>query len=220
MATGGIYYMHEGSIFAFLAGTALMLYVMYGWWSDVISEAEGGVDHTSVVKHGLRVGMVLFITSEVMFFFAFFWAFFDATVPLITRTAHEVWPPEGVVPFAAFGIPFLNTLILLTSGATVTVAHHKILHGDQAGCGRWLAYTVLLGLIFTGLQAYEYIHATFRFHRWYLFVDLLSGHRLSWLPRDRRHPVLIGLLLSYPKGPLHGRYPHRLRGGSLVLALR
>ena len=163
MATGGIYYMHDGSIFAFLAGTALMLYVMYSWWSDVISEAEGGLDHTSVVKHGLRVGMVLFITSEVMFFFAFFWAFFDATVPLITRTAHEIWPPEGVVPFAAFGIPFLNTLILLTSGATVTVAHHKIVHGDRAGSGRWLAYTVMLGLIFTSLQAYEYVHATFGF---------------------------------------------------------
>ena len=76
MATGGIYYMHGGSIFALLAGTALMLYVMYGWWRDVIFEAEGGIDHTSAVKHGLRVGMVLFITSEVMFFFAFFWKSF------------------------------------------------------------------------------------------------------------------------------------------------
>ena len=163
MATGGIYYMHEDVIYPFLLGTALMLYVMYGWWRDVISEAESGTDHTGVVKHGLRVGMVLFITSEVMFFFAFFWAFFDATIPFLSRTAHEVWPPEGVVPFAAFGIPFLNTLILLTSGATVTVSHHKMQHGDRTGCGRWLAYTVVLGLLFTALQAYEYAHATFGF---------------------------------------------------------
>ncbi|MEK9725995.1 MAG: cytochrome c oxidase subunit 3, partial [Rhodospirillaceae bacterium] len=163
MAIGGIHYMHGGTIFGFLAGLALMLFVMFVWWRDVIREAQSGVDHTSVVKHGLRVGMVLFITSEVMFFFAFFWAFFAATIPAISRTAHDVWPPAGVVPFEAFDIPFLNTLILLTSGATVTVAHHKIQHGDRAGCGTWLAYTVVLGLMFTGLQAYEYIHATFGF---------------------------------------------------------
>ena len=163
MATGGVYYMHGDSSIPFFIGTALMLYVMYGWWRDVILEAENSKDHTEVVKHGLRVGMVLFITSEVMFFFAFFWAFFDATVPWISQTAHAIWPPEGIVPFAAFGIPFLNTLILLTSGATVTVAHHKMQHGDRVGCGRWLAYTVILGLSFTALQAFEYAEATFGF---------------------------------------------------------
>ncbi len=163
MATMGILFMQGGPIFPFLGFTSLMLFVMYVWWKDVISEAEGHVDHTSTVKHGLRVGMVLFITSEVMFFFAFFWAYFDATVPLISRTAHDMWPPAGVVPFEAFGVPFLNTLILLSSGATVTVAHHKIMHGDRKGCGTWLAYTVVLGMMFTGLQAYEYIHAGFGF---------------------------------------------------------
>jgi len=163
MAVGGIYYMHGGTLLGFLAATGLMLYVMFAWWRDVISEAEGGVDHTDVVKHGLRVGMVLFIVSEVMFFFAFFWAFFDATVPFISRTAHEVWPPEGIVPFPAFGIPFLNTLILLSSGATVTYAHHKLQHGDHKGCANGLLATILLGLTFTGLQAYEYAVAPFGF---------------------------------------------------------
>lgn len=163
MAIGGIYYMQGGSLAGFLAGTALMLYVMYGWWRDVINEAESGTDHTPTVKHGLRVGMVLFITSEVMFFFAFFWAFFDATIPAISSTAHDVWPPAGVVPFAAFGIPFLNTLILLTSGATVTLAHHYMMRGERQKCAYWLFWTVLLGATFTGFQAYEYVHATFGF---------------------------------------------------------
>ena len=163
MATGGIWYMHEGPMWGFLVGLALMLYVMYGWWKDVVVEAESGVDHTDVVRHGLRMGMVLFIASEVMFFFAFFWAFFDATIPFLSRTAHEMWPPEGVVPFDTWGLPFVNTLILLTSGATVTYAHHALQAGDHKKTGIGLLLTIALGLIFTATQAYEYVHATFGF---------------------------------------------------------
>ena len=163
MATGGIWYMQGGPLWVFLIGTMLMLYVMYGWWRDVVVEAQGGVDHTPTVRHGLRMGMVLFITSEVMFFFAFFWAFFDQTVPFITRNAHEVWPPEGVVPLETWTLPFLNTLILLSSGATVTYAHHAIVHGDHKKCATGLFWTIVLGVSFTALQAYEYAHATFKF---------------------------------------------------------
>jgi len=162
-AIGGIWYMNEGPIWGFAAGMAIILYTMYGWWRDVIAEANGGVDHTEVVRHGLRVGMVLFIVSEVMFFFAFFWAYFNATVPFLSFVAQDVWPPEGIVPLETWGLPFLNTLILLTSGATVTYAHHAILKNDHKKCAFGLALTVILGVIFTGTQAYEYTQATFGF---------------------------------------------------------
>ncbi len=163
MAIGGVWYMKEGPIFGFLAGLAVVLYTMYGWWRDVVAEANSGVDHTPTVRHGLRLGMVLFIASEVMFFFAFFWAFFDATVEAISRTAHEIWPPAGVVPLDTWTLPFINTLILLTSGATVTYAHHKLQKGDHKGTATGLLLTIILGATFTGLQAYEYVHATFGF---------------------------------------------------------
>jgi cytochrome c oxidase subunit 3 len=116
-----------------------------------------------VVQHGLRVGMLLFITSEVMFFFAFFWAFFHSNVPAINRIAHEVWPPEGIVPFETWGLPFLNTLILLSSGATLTIAHHAIRHHDRKKTVFWTLITVILGVLFTTFQAYEYGHAAFGF---------------------------------------------------------
>jgi len=163
MAVGGIWYMQEGPIWGFLAGLVIVLYTMYGWWKDVIAEANNGVDHTSVVQHGLRFGMVLFIISEVMFFFAFFWAYFNASVPMISRAASPVWPPEGVVPLETWGLPFLNTLILLTSGATVTYAHHALRKGDHKKTAIGLVLTILLGLIFTATQGYEYAVATFGF---------------------------------------------------------
>jgi cytochrome c oxidase subunit 3 len=163
MAIGGIWYMQEGPLYGFLAGVAFMLYVMYGWWRDVVGEANDAVSHTTTVRHGLRLGMVLFIASEVMFFFAFFWAFFDATVPALSRTAHDMWPPAGVVPLDAWSIPFLNTLILLSSGATVTYAHQALLSGAPKKCATGLLLTILLGMTFTGFQAYEYVHASFAF---------------------------------------------------------
>ncbi len=162
LAIGGIVFMHYDWPWLLIAGVVLLFATFVGWWRDVVRESRGG-NHTDVVAHGLRIGVLLFIASEVMFFFAFFWAFFDATVPAISRTAHEVWPPEGITPFAPFGLPFLNTLILLTSGATVTAAHHAIRHGDRQAMAFWTLMTVLLGVLFSALQAYEYGHAAFGF---------------------------------------------------------
>ncbi len=163
IAVGGIWFMHDGPWALLALGFALLLFTFYGWWRDVIREANSGIHHTEVVRHGLRVGMLLFIASEVMFFFAFFWAFFDASVPFLSRTAHEVWPPEGIVPLHTWGLPFLNTLILLTSGATVTIAHHAIRHGDREKTALWTGITVALGFLFLGLQILEYHEAAFTF---------------------------------------------------------
>ena len=92
MALGGVWYMHEGIIWGFLVGVMLLLFTFWGWWHDVVSEGESGVDHTLPVQRGLRVGVVLFIVSEVMFFVAFFWAFFHSSVPALNLVASETWP--------------------------------------------------------------------------------------------------------------------------------
>ncbi|MDH5748051.1 MAG: cytochrome c oxidase subunit 3 [Rhodospirillales bacterium] len=159
---GGVYYMQGGSLLALLPGLALILFTMFGWWRDVVREAQGGADHTSVVQHGLRFGMVLFIISEVMFFFAFFWAYFHSSIPALSLIASPTWPPEGIVPLHTWGLPFVNTLILLTSGATVTIAHHALKAGDRKKLVLFLALTSLLGAIFLCTQAYEYYHASFK----------------------------------------------------------
>jgi cytochrome c oxidase subunit 3 len=125
--------------------------------------------HSREVAVGLRFGMALFIVSEVMFFAAFFWAFFNASalpkLPLedVWAIAPGIWPPKGIEPFDPWSIPFLNTLILLLSGTTVTWAHHALLNNDRKGLIQGLTYTVILGMIFTSFQAYEYMHASFGF---------------------------------------------------------
>jgi cytochrome c oxidase subunit III len=144
-------------------GIAGVLATMYLWWHDVIHEAHTG-DHTPVVQLHLRYGMILFIASEVMFFLAWFWAFFDSALfPSAVDAVGGVWPPKGVSVLDPWGFPLLNTLILLCSGTTVTYAHHALIHGDRKGLKLGLWLTILLGLSFTSIQAYEYAHAPFPF---------------------------------------------------------
>lgn len=165
----------EGGTFgnwALWIGFLMLVYTVFAWWKDVVKEAEQG-DHTPVVSIGLRYGMILFIASEVMFFVAWFWAFFNASLyPALpvepvafweSLGAEGVWPPEGIETFDPWHLPLINTLILLLSGTTVTWAHHAILHGDREGLKNGLWLTVLLGAAFTVVQGYEYSHAAFGF---------------------------------------------------------
>ncbi|MBN9510507.1 MAG: cytochrome c oxidase subunit 3 [Alphaproteobacteria bacterium] len=146
-------------------GVLLVLAVMFLWWRDVISESRTPGLHTPIVRLGLRYGMTLFISSEVMFFVAFFWAWFNfALYPEhVAGNASGVWPPAGTLTFDPFHIPFLNTLILLLSGTTITWAHHSLLEGNRRGLIVGLGLTILLGLSFTCFQAYEYSSAPFHF---------------------------------------------------------
>jgi cytochrome c oxidase subunit III len=140
-----------------------VLATFFFWFSDVRDEANAG-DHTAIVQLHHRYGMILFIASEVMFFVAWFWAFFAAA--LFPSTAEAVggqWPPVGIEPLDPFVYPLLNTLILLLSGTTVTWAHHALIHGDREGFKQGLWLTIILGMLFSALQAYEYSHATFGF---------------------------------------------------------
>ncbi|MGE0257610.1 MAG: cytochrome c oxidase subunit 3 [Alphaproteobacteria bacterium] len=159
LAGGGILYLHGGYWWLFIIGVIAVLSTMAVWWRDVIREATFQGFHTPVVQLGLRYGMALFITSEVMFFSAFFWAFFSSSL----FPAAGVWPPKGIQPFDPFSLPVLNTLILLLSGTTVTWAHHSLIEGDRRGLIQGLTLTVLLGISFTCVQAYEYTHAAFSF---------------------------------------------------------
>jgi cytochrome c oxidase subunit 3 len=171
LAVGAVNWMHGGNWAVMAVGFALVFYTMIMWWRDVINEAHGG-DHTPVVSLHLRYGMIMFIASEVMFFVAWFWAFFDASLfsneaiqsSRVALTGGE-WPPVGTKIFDPWHLPLVNTLILLTSGTTVTWAHHALLNNDRQGLKWGLIATVLLGALFTCVQAWEYGHAQFAFSR-------------------------------------------------------
>ena len=173
LAVGLISWMHKmyaAAPVVFAAGAIGVLYTMFAWWRDVIREAEHKGDHTRVVQISHRYGMILFIASEVMFFVAWFWAYFSsalfpADIHHVARTElfGGVWPPKGIETFDPWHLPLLNTLILLTSGTTVTWAHHALLHGDRKGLKWGLICTVILGALFTCVQAYEYGHAAFHY---------------------------------------------------------
>lgn len=162
---GLVMWMHDNpyGTFVGLLGLAGVLTTMFSWWRNTIIEAHQGY-HTPVVQLHLRYGMILFIASEVMFFLAWFWAYFDASLfPSVGEAVGGQWPPKGLHVLDPWGFPLLNTLILLCSGTTVTWAHHSLIHGDREGLKLGLLLTVLLGLLFTSIQAYEYIHAPFAF---------------------------------------------------------
>jgi cytochrome c oxidase subunit 3 len=169
LAIGGIAWMQDWTPWVFFVGLAGVLYTMYAWWSDVIKESQAG-DHTRVVQLHHRYGMILFIASEVMFFVAWFWAYFDGFFrvgdveqPGRIAATGGAWPPMGVEIFDPFHLPLFNTLILLTSGTTVTWAHHALLHGDKDGVRWGLVLTIALGILFSFVQVIEYTHAGFSF---------------------------------------------------------
>jgi len=174
LVSGAILYMHYEMLWPMFVGLGLILFTMFMWWRDIIKESTFLKVHNSITEIGLRWGMALFITSEVMFFVAFFWAFFDAS--LLPKAFIEdykdvftgslgigIWPPEGIETFDPLDIPYLNTLILLLSGTTCTWAHHAVREGNNKEALQGLYLTVFLGGIFTLLQIYEYQHATFGF---------------------------------------------------------
>ncbi|MBO0904590.1 cytochrome c oxidase subunit 3 [Jiella sonneratiae] len=153
----------------FLLGLAIVLYTMFAWWSDTVKEGQEGA-HTRVVSLHLRYGMIMFIASEVMFFVAWFWAFFDASLfPNEAVQAQRVevlggqWPPVGIEVLDPLHLPLFNTITLLLSGTTVTWAHHALLHNDRKSLKIGLALTIVLGAIFSYVQFFEYAHAPFAF---------------------------------------------------------
>ena len=162
LTVGFVLYMHKhrGGSMLTLTGFTLILFVMFVWWRDIIREATLELQHTPAVQRGLRLGMVLFIVSEIMFFFAFFWAFFHSSLSP-TFNIGGVWPPQAIVPIDTWGIPLTNTVFLLTSGATVTWAHHALIARAKRHTLIALLFTLMFAFFFTVLQVVEYFDAPF-----------------------------------------------------------
>jgi len=159
---GFVLYIHGYVLGDFLYpwGIFMIVSVMYFWWRDVIREGTYEGQHTSAVQVGLKMGVLLFIVSEIMFFLAFFWGFFHFSFnPSIFLGG--VWPPVFLTILNPWKIPLLNTIILLTSGATITLAHHSIVWGSKDIASKALLVTVALAIFFTYLQNIEYFNAPF-----------------------------------------------------------
>lgn len=162
LTTGSVMYFHGyqfGDMIASL-GMVSVLYTMFVWWRDVVRESTFEGHHTLQVQNGLRYGVILFITSEVAFFAAFFWGYFTASLSPNIEVG-GIWPPVGIEVFNPWEVPLVNTLVLLLSGVTITWAHHAILAGFRGQAILGLLLTVLLGGFFTVLQGVEYVEATF-----------------------------------------------------------
>ncbi|MDJ0826081.1 MAG: cytochrome c oxidase subunit 3 [Rhodobacter sp.] len=163
MLFGCVLWFHGNGPWLALIGLAVVLYVMFAWWSDVIAESHQG-DHTPVVRIGLRYGFMMFIMSEVMFFSAWFWSFFKHAMYPMDTFSEGQWPPPSIETFDPWHLPLINTLILLCSGAAATWAHHAIAHeNNRRDLVNGLILAVILGVLFTIFQAYEYSHAAFGF---------------------------------------------------------
>lgn len=158
--SGLVKWFHHYDISLFLLGNIITILTIYQWWRDISREGTFQGLHTYPVTIGLRWGIILFIVSEVFFFVSFFWAFFHSSLSPTVELG-ITWPPIGIIPFNPFQIPLLNTAILLASGVTVTWAHHSLIEGNHSQATQGLFFTVLLGVYFTILQAYEYIEAPF-----------------------------------------------------------
>lgn len=162
LLTSVVLYIHSvenGLVFIF-CNIISLLFCMFVWWRDVIREGTYLGKHTLEVQKSLAYGMLLFILSEVCFFVAFFWGFFHSSMSP-TIEIGSVWPPENLVGFNPWLIPLLNTVILLSSGATITWAHHEIIGGNLKNALLALESTIGLAILFTLLQIYEYVEANF-----------------------------------------------------------
>nr|QXG82703.1 cytochrome c oxidase subunit 3 [Kyklioacalles sp. BMNH 1043787] len=152
------FHLHESNLL--LLSMISNLLIITQWWRDVIRESTFQGLHTMKVCKGLRWGMMLFITSEILFFFAFFWAYFHASLSPNIELGMN-WPPKGIKTFNPMEIPLLNTLILLSSGLSITWSHHSLMENDYNQSLQSLLMTVMLGFYFSLLQSYEYLEAPF-----------------------------------------------------------
>uniref|UniRef100_A0AB38ZDG3 Cytochrome c oxidase subunit 3 n=1 Tax=Halobates japonicus TaxID=1868691 RepID=A0AB38ZDG3_9HEMI len=160
MTSGMVMWFHMKNPMLMMTGILILLLTMIQWWRDIVREGTYQGKHTTLVTNGLKWGMILFIISEIFFFISFFWAFFHSSLSP-TIEIGMTWPPKGIKTFNPMDIPLLNTTILLSSGITITWAHHSIMNKNHSQTISGLFLTVTLGIYFTMLQAYEYLESPF-----------------------------------------------------------
>nr|YP_011010568.1 cytochrome c oxidase subunit 3 [Halobates mariannarum]WPW47209.1 cytochrome c oxidase subunit 3 [Halobates mariannarum] len=160
MTSGMVMWFHMKNPMLMMTGILILMLTMIQWWRDIVREGTYQGKHTIMVTNGLKWGMILFIISEIFFFISFFWAFFHSSLAP-TIEIGMTWPPKGIKTFNPMDIPLLNTTILLSSGITITWAHHSIMNKNHSQTVSGLFLTVTLGIYFTMLQAYEYLESPF-----------------------------------------------------------
>nr|UPL65265.1 cytochrome c oxidase subunit III [Largus sp.] len=160
MTSGMVLWFQKNEMYLFHLGIIINLLTMFQWWRDIVREGTFQGKHTEKVVKGLKLGMILFIISEVFFFISFFWSFFHSSLAPTIELGMN-WPPSGIITFNPMEIPLLNTMILLSSGISVTWAHHSLMSSKHKQAKWALLITVTLGILFTVLQAYEYLEAKF-----------------------------------------------------------
>lgn len=160
LTSGLVIWFHYNSTTLLIIGLLANTLTIYQWWRDIVREGTFQGHHTPIVQKGLRYGIILFIISEVLFFFGFFWAFYHSSL----APAHDLggqWPPAGIIPLNPIEVPLLNTSVLLASGVSITWAHHSLIEGNRDHIIQALFITIFLGLYFTLLQASEYYETPF-----------------------------------------------------------
>jgi cytochrome c oxidase subunit 3 len=162
LTTSGALSMHifENISIIFFTSLFMVIYSMSLWFRDVIAEGTYLGHHTLAVQKGINIGVVLFIISEIFFFLDIFWAFFHSAISPDCEVGSQ-WPPLGIQAINPFELPLLNTIILLSSGVTVTYAHHSLIEGNRSGTLYGLLYTIILACIFTSFQGIEYTVSSF-----------------------------------------------------------
>ncbi len=162
LTTSGAFTLHffKNLYIIFFLSLILVTYAMALWFRDIIAEATYKGNHTLAVQKGIYIGVILFIVSEVFFFLAIFWAFFHNAISPDVEIGSQ-WPPLGIQAINPFELPLLNTIILLSSGITVTQAHHSLIEGNRKATLNGLVYTIILALIFTACQGIEYSVSSF-----------------------------------------------------------
>nr|UCU06885.1 cytochrome c oxidase subunit III [Potamometra linnavuorii] len=160
LTSGMVMWFHMKNPTLMMIGIVILMLTMIQWWRDIIREGTYQGKHTTMVTNGLKWGMILFIVSEIFFFVSFFWAFFHSSLAP-TIEIGMTWPPKGIQTFNPMDIPLLNTTILLSSGITITWAHHSIMNKNHNQTVSGLFLTVTLGIYFSILQAYEYLESPF-----------------------------------------------------------
>jgi cytochrome c oxidase subunit 3 len=162
LTLGAVCYIHGYNYGGYILtlGFILTTLGMILWFRDVVIEGSYLGHHTKEVKNGLMIGVLLFIVSEVFAFLSVFWAFFHSSLSPAIEIGGS-WPPLGITPLDPFAIPLLNTFLLLSSGAFITYGHHALIAGNRKAAIDGVIFTIILAIIFTALQYFEYSEAGF-----------------------------------------------------------